>query len=86
MARLQFEPVVQLGRCWPRRGGDEGLRWVTRSLFKILACYFTDIFSIVWALGKLGFVWQFITLGGLHSNAYISDLFAAAFAKEGMKA
>ena len=25
-------------------------------------------------------------LGGLHSNAYISDLFASAFAKEGMKA
>jgi isocitrate lyase len=30
--------------------------------------------------------WQFITLGGLHSNAYISDLFAKSFAKEGMKA
>ena len=27
-----------------------------------------------------------LQLGGLHSNAYISDLFAAAFAKEGMKA
>ncbi|KAI0042161.1 isocitrate lyase and phosphorylmutase [Auriscalpium vulgare] len=40
----------------------------------------------VWQLGKLGFVWQFITLGGLHSNGYISDLFAQAFAKEGMKA
>ena len=40
----------------------------------------------VWELGKLGFVWQFITLGGLHSNAYISDLFAKEFAKEGMKA
>ena len=40
----------------------------------------------MWDLGKLGFVWQFITLGGLHSNAYISDLFAAGFAKEGMKA
>ena len=40
----------------------------------------------VWDLGKLGFVWQFITLGGLHSNAYISDLFAKGFAKEGMKA
>lgn len=40
----------------------------------------------VWDLGKLGFVWQFITLGGLHSNAYISDLFARGFAKEGMKA
>ncbi|KAE8214751.1 hypothetical protein CF319_g1303 [Tilletia indica] len=42
--------------------------------------------SYVWDLGKLGFVWQFITLGGLHSNAYISDVFAKAFAKEGMKA
>ena len=59
--------------------------------------------SYVWDLGKLGFVWQFITvrpvsfsivrdspltsslpavqLAGLHSNAYISDLFAKGFAK-----
>jgi isocitrate lyase len=42
--------------------------------------------AYVWELGKLGFVWQFITLGGLHSNAYISDLFAQNFAKTGMKA
>lgn len=42
--------------------------------------------SYVWDLGKLGFVWQFITLGGLHSNAYISDQFAKAFSTEGMKA
>ncbi|KDN41517.1 isocitrate lyase and phosphorylmutase [Tilletiaria anomala UBC 951] len=42
--------------------------------------------SYVWDLAKLGFVWQFITLAGLHSNAYISDHFAKAFAKEGMKA
>jgi len=42
--------------------------------------------SYVWQLGKLGFVWQFITLGGLHSNAYISDLFAKEFSKTGMKA
>ncbi|KAL7420229.1 isocitrate lyase 1 [Cryptotrichosporon argae] len=42
--------------------------------------------EFVWSLGKLGFVFQFITLAGLHSNAYINDLFAAAFAKEGMKA
>ena len=42
--------------------------------------------DFIWELGKLGFVWQFITLGGLHSNGYISDLFAKAFAKEGMKA
>jgi len=40
----------------------------------------------IWELGKLGFVWQFITLAGLHSTAYISDLFAQNFAKEGMKA
>lgn len=42
--------------------------------------------SYVWDLAKLGFVWQFITLGGLHSNAYISDLFAKGFAQDGMKA
>lgn len=42
--------------------------------------------AFVWELGKLGFVWQFITLAGLHSNAYISDSFAKHFAKEGMKA
>ncbi|GAA6005026.1 hypothetical protein JCM10207_008482 [Rhodosporidiobolus poonsookiae] len=40
----------------------------------------------IWELGKLGFVWQFITLAGLHSNAYISDLFAKNFATDGMKA
>lgn len=40
----------------------------------------------VWELGKLGFCWQFITLAGLHSTAYISDLFAKAFKDEGMKA
>ncbi|KAJ4491292.1 isocitrate lyase icl [Lentinula edodes] len=45
-----------------------------------------DMQSYVWELGKLGFVWQFITLGGLHSNAYISDLFAKEYAKTGMKA
>ncbi|KAK8844566.1 isocitrate lyase [Kwoniella newhampshirensis] len=40
----------------------------------------------VWELGKLGFVFQFITLAGLHSNAYINDKFARAFSQEGMKA
>ncbi|KIK27436.1 hypothetical protein PISMIDRAFT_674789 [Pisolithus microcarpus 441] len=45
-----------------------------------------DTKDFIWELGKLGFCWQFITLGGLHSNAYISDLFASAFATEGMKA
>lgn len=45
-----------------------------------------DMKDFIWELGKLGFCWQFITLGGLHSNAYISDLFARAFATEGMKA
>ncbi|EKM79397.1 hypothetical protein AGABI1DRAFT_113957 [Agaricus bisporus var. burnettii JB137-S8] len=45
-----------------------------------------DMQAYVWELGKLGFVWQFITLGGLHSNAYISDIFAQNYAKTGMKA
>ncbi|EJC98877.1 isocitrate lyase [Fomitiporia mediterranea MF3/22] len=46
----------------------------------------SEMKSYVWELGKLGFVWQFITLAGLHSTAYISDLFARAFKDEGMKA
>jgi len=45
-----------------------------------------DMKNYVWELGKLGFCWQFITLAGLHSNAYISDLFARSFKEEGMKA
>jgi len=45
-----------------------------------------DMREYVWKLGKLGFCWQFITLGGLHSNAYISDRFAKAYATEGMQA
>ena len=45
-----------------------------------------DMKKFVWDLAKLGFCWQFITLGGLHSNAYISDLFAKSFKEEGMKA
>ncbi|KAK1233352.1 isocitrate lyase 1 [Marasmius sp. AFHP31] len=44
-----------------------------------------DTEKYVWELGKLGFVWQFITLG-LHSNGYISDLFAKEFSKTRMKA
>ncbi|KAF9488944.1 isocitrate lyase [Pleurotus eryngii] len=44
-----------------------------------------EIEAFIWELGKLGFVWQFITLGGLHSNAYISDFFAKNYAKAGMK-
>ncbi|GAA5892775.1 isocitrate lyase 1 [Sporobolomyces salmoneus] len=46
----------------------------------------TQMKDYIWELGKLGFVWQFITLAGLHSNAYISNAFAKAFATEGMKA
>ena len=40
----------------------------------------------IWSLGKLGFVWQFITLGGLHTTALAVDTFARQYAKEGMKA
>ena len=37
-------------------------------------------------LGKLGYVWQFITLAGMHSNALISAQFAKNYAKDGMRA
>ncbi|GAD95598.1 isocitrate lyase [Paecilomyces variotii No. 5] len=37
-------------------------------------------------LGKLGYCWQFITLAGLHTTALITDTFAKAYAKQGMRA
>lgn len=37
-------------------------------------------------LTKLGYCWQFITLAGLHSTALISDQFARAYKKQGMRA
>ena len=40
----------------------------------------------IWELGKLGFVWQFITLGGLHTTALAVDSFARAYAETGMEA
>ncbi|KAG9289261.1 hypothetical protein G9A89_007506 [Geosiphon pyriformis] len=45
-----------------------------------------QIRSFISDLGQLGFVWQFITLGGLHSNALGIDVFARNYAKEGMLA
>ncbi|ORX53068.1 isocitrate lyase [Hesseltinella vesiculosa] len=43
-----------------------------------------QIEAYVWQLGKLGFVWQFITLAGLHANALISSTFARAYKARGM--
>ncbi|KAI9595607.1 isocitrate lyase [Syncephalis fuscata] len=40
----------------------------------------------VFELGRLGFCWQFITLGGFHADALIVDTFARDFAKRGMLA
>ncbi|KAM3431491.1 hypothetical protein MY4824_007089 [Beauveria thailandica] len=37
-------------------------------------------------LASLGYCWQFITLAGLHTTALISDSFAKAYAKQGMRA
>lgn len=37
-------------------------------------------------LGKLGFVFQFITLAGFHMNSLISEKFSREFAKQGMLA
>jgi len=45
-----------------------------------------EIRSFISDLGKLGFVWQFITLAGFHSNALGIDLFARNYAKIGMLA
>ncbi|KAK2768652.1 isocitrate lyase 1 [Arachnomyces sp. PD_36] len=37
-------------------------------------------------LGDLGYCWQFITLAGLHTTALITDRFAKAYSKQGMRA
>ncbi|KAK3351808.1 isocitrate lyase [Neurospora tetraspora] len=37
-------------------------------------------------LAQLGYCWQFITLAGLHTTALISDQFAKAYSKIGMRA
>jgi isocitrate lyase len=37
-------------------------------------------------LGKLGYVWQFITLAGLHQTALISNTFSKAYSQHGMRA
>ncbi|KAI0434273.1 isocitrate lyase [Xylaria sp. FL1042] len=37
-------------------------------------------------LASLGYCWQFITLAGLHTTALAADRFAAAYAKNGMRA
>ncbi|KAI5462590.1 isocitrate lyase [Mariannaea sp. PMI_226] len=37
-------------------------------------------------LASLGYCWQFITLAGLHTTALISDQFAKAYSKNGMRA
>ncbi|CAO3606867.1 unnamed protein product [Cunninghamella blakesleeana] len=43
-----------------------------------------DMEAYVWQLGKLGFVWQFITLGGLHATALATATFARSFKARGM--
>ncbi|KZZ91070.1 Isocitrate lyase/phosphorylmutase [Moelleriella libera RCEF 2490] len=37
-------------------------------------------------LAGLGYCWQFITLAGLHTTALVSDTFAKAYSKHGMRA
>jgi len=45
-----------------------------------------DMQDYIWNLGKMGYVWQFITLAGFHSDALITDIFAKDYAKRGMLA
>lgn len=46
----------------------------------------SDIEQFIPNLAKLGYSWQFCTLAGFHMDALISEVFARAFAKEGMLA
>ncbi|CAB4254016.1 similar to Saccharomyces cerevisiae YER065C ICL1 Isocitrate lyase, catalyzes the formation of succinate and glyoxylate from isocitrate, a key reaction of the glyoxylate cycle [Maudiozyma barnettii] len=43
-------------------------------------------YTFIDRLGKLGYVWQFITLAGIHTTALSINAFARDFQKDGMKA
>ncbi|KAJ1789572.1 isocitrate lyase 1 [Coemansia sp. RSA 2399] len=45
-----------------------------------------DMEAYVPSLGRLGFVWQFITLGGFHATGLSVDIFAREFSQRGMHA
>lgn len=45
-----------------------------------------QIGSFISDLGRLGYVWQFITLAGFHANSLSIDLFSRDFAQRGMLA
>ncbi len=68
---------------WPKQwlayNLSPSFNWSTNMPADKIATFIDDI-------AKLGFVWQFVTLAGLHSSALGIDTFAAGYAKEGMKA
>ncbi|KAK5782358.1 isocitrate lyase 1 PWA37_005362 [Arxiozyma heterogenica] len=43
-------------------------------------------YTFIDRLGRLGYIWQFITLAGLHTTALAINNFAKDFARDGMKA
>ena len=45
-----------------------------------------DLEAFIPAMGKLGFVWQFVTLAGFHMDALMSEVFSRNFAQKGMLA
>jgi len=64
---------------WLSYNLSPSFNWSTNMPADKIATFIEDI-------AKLGFVWQFVTLAGLHSSALGIDTFAAGYAKEGMKA
>jgi len=64
---------------WLSYNLSPSFNWSTNMPAEKIATFIEDI-------AKLGFVWQFVTLAGLHSSALGIDTFAAGYAKEGMKA
>jgi isocitrate lyase len=45
-----------------------------------------DLEAFIPTMGKLGFVWQFVTLAGFHMDALMSEVFSRNFAQKGMLA
>ncbi|BFZ57512.1 isocitrate lyase 1 [Savitreella phatthalungensis] len=64
---------------WLAYNLSPSFNWSTNMPADKIATFIEDI-------AKLGFVWQFITLAGLHASGLIIDTFARQYAVEGMKA
>lgn len=82
-----YEQAVEFAKGIKEAYPDQWLAYNLSPLFNWnLAMSPADQETYIKRLSKLGYVWQFITLAGLHTTALAVDNFARDFSKYGMRA